>query len=157
MNRLDERFSHEWHVAINKFCWPSEGERKYLRWMYEAKAMADEVPRLAALFRAERECMLPRVHRQCSRSPSEPIPENHLTCCLGVKCAECQALTALNDMDASAEQIDAAKAWTCAAHIASEGGDPMNEGYVLRVDDRMYWDQVYTSLSSGVGQPAEDD
>jgi hypothetical protein len=43
--------------------------------------------------------------------------------------------------------VDTAKAWTCAAHIVSTGGDTMNEGFLLRVDDRMFWDNVYSSLA----------
>ena len=45
-------------------------------------------------------------------------------------------------------EIDAAKAWTCAAHIVSSGGDPLKEGYLLTVDDRMFWDNVYTNMSA---------
>lgn len=40
-----------------------------------------------------------------------------------------------------------AKAWTCAAHIVSSGGDVLREGYLLTVDDRMYWDKVYENLA----------
>jgi hypothetical protein len=47
------------------------------------------------------------------------------------------------------EDIDIAKAWTCAAHIVSEGGDRMNEGYIVTVSDRMYWDRVCENLSAG--------
>lgn len=48
---------------------------------------------------------------------------------------------------ATPEDVDEAKAWTCAAHIVSQGGDRMGEGYMLRVDDRMFWDNVYSSLA----------
>ena len=110
--------------------------------------MADEVPRIARLFGLERRGELPKTHKQCSMSPTVPIPENHLKCCLGVKCAECPELLALGKIErATPEDIDLAKAWTCAAHIAGEGGDTMNEGYVLTVSDRMYWDTVCESLS----------
>lgn len=53
------------------------------------------------------------------------------------------------------EDKDLAKAWTCAGHIVTEGGDTANEGFVLTVDDRMYWDNVYHSLSQGL-QEEED-
>jgi hypothetical protein len=33
------------------------------------------------------------------------------------------------------------------AHIVSTGGDTMNEGFLLRVDDRMFWDNVHASLA----------
>ena len=145
MERPDSRFTHQWHVSINRHA--DATDFKSMRFMYEAKALADEVPRLTSLFKAEREGSLPAVHKQCSRQEAVPVPNNHLTCCRGVKCAECPFLLALDTMDATPEQIDTAKAWTCAAHIVSTGGDVANEGYVLRVDDRMFWDSVYQSMA----------
>lgn len=140
---------HAWHVAINRFHWP-EGQAmkpEHRKWMYEAKTMSQEVPRLALLFKMARTGELPKVHRQCSHAEAEPIPENHLTCCLGVECAECPELMALDAMAAPPEAIDEAKAWTCATHIAFKGGDWAAEGYLLTVDDRMYWDRVYSHLA----------
>ena len=157
MNRLQYPLRHEWHVAINNHS--DERRRSGAPWsehrfMYDAKTMADEVPRMALLFRNEREGALPKTHRQCSMSPSVPVPENHLTCCKGVKTRECPHLLALEKIDrCSPEEIDTAKAWTCAAHIVSTGGDSMKEGFLLRVDDRMYWDNVHESLAQGL----EDD
>lgn len=147
MERLDHRLSHEWHVAINEYNADKFGKDTYGRFMYEAKALADEVPRLAVLFKMEREGKLPQVHKQCSMSETEPVKGNHLSCCLGKKCAECPFLLALNNAKLEPEQIDMAKAWTCATHIVSEGGDMAGEGYIMTVDDRMYWDNVYSSLS----------
>lgn len=145
MNRLDSRFSHEWHVSINRQA--NDTDFMSMRFMYEAKSMADEIPRLASLFKSERDGSLPKTHKQCSQQESVAVPNNHLTCCRGVKCAECPFLLALDKMDATPEQIDTAKAWTCATHIVSTGGDVAKEGYVLRVDDRMFWDSVYQSLA----------
>jgi len=143
MDRPDSRFMHEWHVAINRYNTPKRHER----FMYEAKSMADEVPRMAMLFKAERSKELPEIHQQCSLSEPEQVIDNHLSCCLGTKCAKCPILLSLNEIDnRSPEEIDIAKAWTCAAHIVSEGGDMMNEGYILTVADRMYWNNVYDSL-----------
>lgn len=142
---------HHWHIAINQHsdarckegkAWPS--------FMYEAKSMATEVPRMALLFKQERERTLPETHRQCSHQEPAPVKDNHISCCLGVKCRECPHLLALNEIKgAGADEIDEAKAWTCAAHIVSSGGDRVNEGYLLRVDDRMFWDNVYASLAAG--------
>lgn len=146
--RLDNRFSHEWHVAINRFHDGKAGTGEWKRFMYEAKSAADEVPRLALLFKMEREKKLPETHQQCSCCPPEPVPSNHLTCCLGTKCAACPMLLALEQAKLTPEQIDLAKAWTCTAHILSDGGDIMNEGYILTVDDRMFWDNVYQSLAA---------
>ena len=139
---------HAWHASINKHQdktnWRNHEATK---WMYEAKEMSSEVPRLALLFRMQREGKLAKTHRQCSHAEHEPVPGNHLTCCLGVKCHECPELMALDFMEASPESIDEAKAWTCATHIAFKGGDWAREGYLLTVDDRMYWDRVYSNLA----------
>lgn len=97
----------------------------------------------------EREGKLCKQHRQCSYSPLEAVPDNHLTCCKGVECRKCEFLLALNESaDLTPEQRDEAKAWTCIAHIISTGGDVAREGYLMTVDDRMYWDTVYQHLAS---------
>lgn len=149
LERLHHDFSHEWCVALNRFSVGKIGKADWRGWMYEAKTLADEVPRMAMLFRAEREKKLPVIHKQCSRSPEEPVQDNHLRCCLGVECSACPELLALDKIEkCTPEQIDQAKAWTCAAHILSEGGDTAREGYLLTVDDRMFWDRVYEHMSS---------
>lgn len=150
MNRLDNTFSHEWHVAINKFNDGKQGTEDWCHWMYEAKAAADEVPRLAALFAREREGNLPKVHVQCEHCAPDHqhIEDNRLTCCIGIDCRACPHLMAIDSAKLTDEQKDQAKAWTCAAHIISEGGDFANEGYILTKDDRMFWDGVYNSLAA---------
>lgn len=148
MERLQYPLSHEWHVAINGFCSPKMGGAEWPRWMYEAKTMADEVPRMVMLFRHERENALPQTHQQCSMQAPVPVKGNHLTCCKGVKTRECPHLLALEKIErCTPDDVDTAKAWTCAAHIVSTGGDMMGEGYLLRVDDRMFWDNAYASLA----------
>jgi hypothetical protein len=78
-----------------------------------------------------------------------PVKDNHLSCCLGVKTRECPHLLAREKLErCTPDDADTAKAWTCAAHIVSQGGDHANEGYMLRVNGRMYWDNVYASLAS---------
>lgn len=153
---------HNWHVAINRATDDlglrpgADGEGGWPSFMYEAKDAYQEVPRLALLFRREREGQLPVVHRQCSRSPEETIPGgNFLSCCLGVKCGECKYLLALDKAEVAPEARDEMKAWTCAAHILMQGGDQMNEGYILTTDDRMYWDNVYAGLARSA--EAEED
>ena len=153
MERVKCPMNHEWHVAVNRH---QEEQRKAgkdwseARFMYEAKTMADEVPRMVMLFRAERENALPQMHQQCSMQEPVPVKNNHLSCCKGVKTRECPHLLALERIErCTPDDVDTAKAWTCAAHIASSGGDVLGEGYLLRVDDRMYWDNVYDSLSHG--------
>lgn len=161
MDRPDHNFTHRWHVAINRFCWPKAGDPPVVRsgdnhWMYEAKNAADEVPRLTRLFMMERTDALPKIHRQCSHAAPEPVIDNVLTCCLGVKCAACPELQAIGTMEGTPEEIDTAKAWTCVAHVLSKGGDFAGEGYILTTDDRMYWENVYRSLSGSDDPPSED-
>lgn len=144
--RPDRKLMHEWHVQINRFT--SEHGHKGHGFMYEAKAAADEIPRLVIQFGRERRGELPQVHRQCSHSGEDKAVDNHLFCCLGKRCSECPILQAIERMDRSDDEKDFAKAMTCVTHIISEGGDQMNEGYVLAVDDRMFWDNVYRNLSS---------
>lgn len=146
--RMTYPMTHEWHVAINRHNSGKIGTPAWKRWMYNAKVMADEVPRMALMFGKERRGELTKTHKQCSMTPTVPVENNYLKCCLGVKCSECPELLALDKIErVTPEEIDRAKSWTCAAHIASEGGDPMNEGYVLDVSDRMFWDRVYENLS----------
>lgn len=169
---------HAWHVAINCAAIPfgvplaphgTMADGKHF--MYTAKTAAFEVPRLALLFARERRGELSKVHHQCSHDiAGTPIKSNHLTCCLGVVCAKCPFLAAIDAMperfvgwnrDAHGnattqvtervpdEERDVIKAWTCATHIIARGGDPANEGFVLTVDDQMYWDNLHQSLAEG--------
>jgi hypothetical protein len=141
---------HEWHVAINRH---SDDERaagkEWPSWMYEAKDAALEVPRLALLFQNERLGKLPKVFRKCACcSEGKHITDNHLTCCLGVECRKCPHLAGLDKAKLPVEQRDWIKAWTCAGHILSEGGDRANTGFLVTVDDVMFWDSVHSSLAS---------
>ena len=156
MDRLDRNIGHKWHIALNRHNFSSlelgqkRDMEKFKDWMYDAKHMADEVPRLSRLFLLERTNQLPKLHRQCSQSALEEIADNHLTCCLGVECHKCDELLALEKADLPPENIDELKAWTCAAHILSEKGKHLiddSEGYVLTTDDKMYWERVYSSLA----------
>lgn len=68
-------------------------------------------------------------------------------CHRGVKTRECPHLLALEKIErCTPDDVDTVKAWTCAAHIVSTG-DFMGEGFLLRVDDRMFWDNVHASLA----------
>lgn len=155
LSRLDHSFGHEWHVAINKHHEPF-GKVEHQSWMYEAKDMADEVPRMTLLFARERKSELPALHQQCSQSEVVPIQNNHLSCCLGVECRKCEFLLSIEKAKLSPEQIDVAKAWTCATHIIRSGGDVAREGFLLTTGDRMFWDNLYQSLASNPPEPPEE-
>lgn len=102
MKRLEYPLSHEWHVAVNRHSdeWrKADKEWGDTRFMYEAKCMADEVPRMVMLFREEREGALPQTHQQCSQQAPVPVKGNHLTCCKGMKTRECPHLLALEKIE----------------------------------------------------------
>jgi len=147
MERLTSDVSHEWHVAINKFSTEKVDTSDWPHFMYEAKSVADEVPRMASMFKQEREGRLRQSHQQCSHSAPEPVADNHLSCALGKRCSECPYLIALDNAKLSPEQIDAAKAWTCATHILMNGGDAAMEGYLLTEDDKMFWQKTYQGMA----------
>lgn len=158
MERLETKLSHDWHAAINRF---NERNREqglpFNHTMYRAKDLADEVPRLTMLFKAERTDTLAKVHQPCSCCAPRPIAKNELTCCLGIKCAACPMLHALEKTEhATPDQIDQIKAWTCAAHILEQSGAghvDTSEGFILTTDDRMYWNGVYESLATNSDHP----
>lgn len=162
MNQPDRDMIHKWHVAINQFNMNNMASttKNWQSWMYDAKNMIVEIPRIAYWFGLERKGELPKIHWQCSHSEPEPITNNHLSCCLGVKCKECPFLLALEKADVTPEQLDEMKAWTCAAHIMHEKGKRLiddTEGYILTVSDKMYWARVYESLSRANDEPDTDE
>lgn len=140
-------FQHRWHVVINRYTNGKIGA-DWPHFMYEAKSAADEVLRLPMLFAMERKGELAARHHQCSRDhEGQAVPDNHLTCCLGVECRACPMLAAFDGPELSDEERDRAKAWTCVGHILSEGGDPAREGYILTTDDQMYYQNLYRNLA----------
>lgn len=136
----------KWHEAVNAFHSESK-QAEHRHWMYEAMDVYQEIPRLIRIHGMERKGELVKLHQQCSHSIPEELKENHLTCCLGIKCKECPELLALESAELQPEEIDIAKAWTCAAHIISKGGDISNEGYILDESDKRYWANLYESLA----------
>lgn len=154
MDRPNMRLLHEWHVAINQHHDGKMGTPEWNRWMYMAKDLADEVPRMALLHGMERRGELTKVHVQCHNaacdSTPQQVPDNHLRCGLGVECRKCPHLAALDGAKLTPEQVDYAKAWTCAAHMLADGkGEDHSggEGWLTTVDDRMYWDRVYQNMA----------
>jgi hypothetical protein len=155
---MDNDTNHEWHVRINRAS-VAMGFSK-MRWMYEAKNIAEESRRLPILFKQERTGALPKIHRQCSHSPGEAVIDNHLTCCLGTQCRKCEFLAALDAPGIAPEELDQIKAWTCIAHILNEdagtGRIDTSEGMILTTDDRMFWDKVYENLSYDANAPDDE-
>jgi hypothetical protein len=111
---------HEWHGVINKF---QNGLRaagkEWEGWLYTARMVSDEVPRMILLFEQERRGM-PTSYKMCGHdpAPATPLPDNHLRCHLGQQCRTCPYLQAIEAADNMTDEAkDEAKAWTCATHI----------------------------------------
>lgn len=143
---ISRQSNHEWHVALNKFNTVAKVE--FQHWMYDAKAASTEVPRLALLFRQEREGQLPKQYQQCSHSDPAPVVDNKLTCCIGQVCKECPYLLAIDEATMSPEEKDEAKAWTCVGHILGTKDLDTSEGFILTEDDRMFWSNLYKNMSA---------
>lgn len=149
---------HPWHVAINEHSNNLiKKEEEWPTWMYGAKSAALEIPRLALLFSQEREGKLAKTFKKCScRHHEKHVADNHLTCCLGVECRKCPHLQALDKAKLKPEQIDWIKAWTCAGHIQSKGGDIAGEGFILTEHDKMFWSSVHQSMSEDYADDEEE-
>lgn len=152
MERQDMSLLHEWHVQINRHHDGKMGTPDWNGWMYLAKTMADEVPRMAMLHGMERRGEMAKTHVQCHNkacdNTPQPVPDNHLRCGLGVECRKCPHLLALDGARLTPKQIDEAKAWTCAAHmLRTPDWHDDGEGWLTTVDDRMYWDRVYQNIA----------
>ena len=110
--------TREWHSALN-----GQGIRNQApHWMYTAKMVADEVPRMILMFEQERKG-LPTHYKMCGHDPrpATPLPDNHLTCALGAQCRKCPFLARIEaQANMTNEAKDEAKAWTCATHILLE-------------------------------------
>jgi hypothetical protein len=111
---------NEWHALINRF---QDGLRAagkpWEGWLYTAKKVSDEVPRMILLFEYERRGLATHF-KMCGHEsgPGKPLPDNHLRCSLNQECRKCpylQAIEAAPDMTNEAK--DEAKAWTCATHV----------------------------------------
>ena len=110
--------TREWHGALN-----GQGiGNQAPHWMYTAKMVADEVPRMILLFEHERRGLATH-YKACAHDPrpATPLPDNHLRCELGKECRKCPFLARIEaQAGMTNEAKDEAKAWTCATHILLE-------------------------------------
>lgn len=110
--------THQWHVALN-----GKGiHDQAAHWMYTAKMISDEVPRMILLFERERKG-LATSYKMCGHDPSPPIPllDNHLRCALDKQCRKCPFLARIEAQEGMTNEAkDEAKAWTCATHVLLE-------------------------------------
>jgi len=108
-----------WHGALN-----GQGiGNQAPHWMYTAKMISDEVPRMILLFERERTTGLATSFKACGHDPrpATPLLDNHLYCALGKQCRKCPFLARIDtDERMTPEAKDEAKAWTCATHVMLE-------------------------------------
>lgn len=139
--------TNEWHGALN-----GEGiGNQAPHWMYTAKMIADEVPRMILLFERERKG-LPSSYKMCGHDPrpATPLPDNHLYCSLGKQCRKCPFLARIEANAAMTNEAkDEAKAWTCATHVLLERKPEDYMESILRdKSDDAFDDRLARSLSS---------
>lgn len=110
--------TREWHGALN-----GKDIRDHApHWMYTAKMVSDEVPRMILLFEQERKG-LPTSYKMCGHDPrpATPLLDNHLRCALGKQCRKCPFLARIEAQEGMTNEAkDEAKAWTCATHVLLE-------------------------------------
>ena len=174
-DELKRQSDHIWHVWINRYATAErEAKREWPRSLYEFKSLLNFLEWGCAKIRDAFTGNLPKAHRQCSMSLSEPINANRLICCLGVDVTACSILTDLKATFETERQRECGKlgkfydqvpdeemyrrmAQTCAWHIYKEAcavndSAPFridtSEGHLMDVGDRMFWDRVYESMSA---------
>lgn len=135
----------DWHAALNRYNDARHAANEpYLGWMYTAKMVSDEVPRMILLFEQERAGM-PQRWKMCGHEAEfTQLHDNHLRCALGQSCRSCPHLQAIESHPGMTNEAkDEAKAWTCATHILLESKPDAHFEQFLRdqtddlMDDRM--------------------
>lgn len=173
--KVEQSLDHLWHVWINKYqdARRSGGEDR-AHSLYEFKSMLDFLRYGDQVIGKAFEGRLEKVHQQCSHSLPVPILNNVLKCALGTEVTSCPILLSLkatfeaerdrvypfNGEQAyphvPSEAVYVLMARTCAWHILKEATSmkegfviDTTEGYVMDTSDRMFWSNVYESLSRG--------
>lgn len=155
---------HLWHVWMNRRNFNRKSESPHEHSLYEFKDMLQFLGYGHEVIAQAFEGRLSKTHRQCSRQAPVEIKENVLKCaCEGVDVTKCPILLSLkqtfddNKMhyDVPVEHLYRTMAKTCAWHTykvscgIEEKGFRIDtsEGYLLDESDRMFWRNVYDSLS----------
>lgn len=138
--------TNEWHGALNG---KGLGEQAP-HWMYTAKMISDEVPRMILLFEYERTGRLGNSYKACGHDPrpATPLPDNHLRCALSKQCRKCPFLARIDANERmTPEAKDEAKAWTCATHVLLESKtDTYMESILRDKSDDAFESQLVSSL-----------
>lgn len=152
---------HIWHVWLNR--WNQVSDAGFDHSMYEFKSMLDFLRYGHELLRRAFTGELRTTHQQCSRTEPVEIKQNHLKCAFGKEVTECGILKSLKstfDEQTANEYYSDAKpelfrimANTCAWHMYTEHvrGEMLDtsEGWLQDESDRMFWRNLYDSLTQG--------
>lgn len=155
--------SNELHVFINQRQEERADEGKpFEHSFYDFKAMIGEFMRLPYWLKLAFTGKLPKVHKQCSVSSEEEIEDNRLICALGKDVTSCPILKSYLKNPAGGNRRYVDMATICCWHIytndigfkdGQERQTPRidtSEGYVQDGSDRMFWRQVYQSMTEGL-------
>lgn len=138
--------TREWHGALNGTGIGNQAPH----WMYTAKMISDEVPRMILQFELERRG-LPTSYKMCGHDPrpATPLLDNHLRCALGKQCRKCPFLARIEAQEGMTNEAkDEAKAWTCATHVLLESkSDDYMESILSDKSDDAFHDNLFRSLS----------
>lgn len=165
---------HLWHVWMNRRNFDRKDGAPHEHSLYEFKSMLEFLEYGHRVIKDAFEGTLSKIHRQCSRSQPVQLEENVLKCaCEGVDVTKCPILLDVKQTfddnkaryDVPVEMLYRTMAKTCAWHtykvscgIEEKGFQiDTSEGYLLDTSDRMFWDNVYQSMSTNPDELDEDE
>ena len=183
--REERSLEHIWHVWINRrqevLREQLSSAHTQEHSLYEFKSMLQFLDYGHRVIQDAFEGKLPTTYKRCSHSSTLPIVNNTLRCAIGNEVTTCPILLQLRDTfqkeveracplngekpygDLPSQSVYSLMAKTCAWHIYMTscrvqegwGGIDTSEGYLMDESDRMFWQNVYSSLAQG--DPDEED
>lgn len=175
---MNHQLDHLWHVWINQRQEDRRAQgQPWESHLYAFKNMLHALPWMGQRLQEAFTGTLPMRHQQCSHSPIEALPENHLTCALGQEVTSCPILRSLRlhfeherqrtlpnresswYAEITDEQIYQVMGATCAWHLlmSDVARTPQAlptpafvdwaEGALQDASDRVYWARVYEGLA----------
>lgn len=155
--------------------------RPPMRTLYAWKSAIQFMEYAPKAIKKAMEKQLPQVHQQCSHTTPVPIKDNEVLCWLGQNVAKCPILADLQATfdrerqrtypdgrpsyyaDITQDDVYRVMGYVCTWHllmsdVATKDNElppgsfvDWNEGAFQDKSDRMFWSNVYKSLSQGIG------
>lgn len=168
---------HLFHVWINRrqsALKKADPDHHHEHSLYEFKDILQFLEYGHTLIQRAFEGKLDTTHQQCSHQAPVPIKNNVLKCaCMGQEVTTCPMLLGLKTVfeedkahyDIPVEHLYRTMAKTCAWHSykiscnVPEGawGCDLSEGVLMDESDRMFWSNVYSSLSQSDEEDPESE